>query len=261
MLAPRAASEAGEPAFVYREAPMPRPDAAHPPLARCLRAVLVLLAVSAPARADEASTADLIAEVNRTIARPERGVVQLWWLPTEFWVAASREIGQSPEEAEAVRRIFQDYLLIGAMDVRVDAAGQPSAASIAEIVERIEVWRGDEKLEVLRQVNPSLVDRSPQLTYAFKTSLQPLGTALRVLPLSNVDRGGQPVLAGDKAGDLRVIYKPADGGAPTEVRWRGPLTSVVGHATCPVDGEKLAASFRFCPHHGNALTPPTKSAP
>ena len=210
--------------------------------------------------AQEASSSAIVREVMRPVERPGSGVVQFWWLPTEYCVASAHELGLSPAEVETVRRIFQDYLLVGALDIPI-AEGAPKPATIAEIVQRIEVWRGAQQLRVLREVNPTLVERAPQLSYAFKTSLQPLGVALRILPLPNVDRAGQPILSGDRAGELRILYRPSEGGDPVELRWHGPLTSVVGAATCPVDGEKLDASFAYCPYHGSELRRPTGAAP
>ena len=217
--------------------------------------VLVLLALLLPGgrAALAAETGEIRGEMVRTL-RDGRRVATLFWLPLEYWEASARERGAGPEELEAVHKLFRDYVLVGVVDVELAQDGRPAFKSIADIVSRSTFRRNGVELEVLRQPNPELASRVPDLVYVLRASLGALGAGLRVLPLANVGPGGQPVLLGSRAGVLSLEFRLSEGAEPTSISWRAPLTAIVGAKTCPEGDELLEASFDFCPWHGVKLT-------
>lgn len=210
-------------------------------------AVVLLVLGAMPVLA--ASTAGIADETRRMNAK-QGHIVNFWWLPVEYWVAAAREMKKSDAEIDRIRELFKNYTLLGALDVQLDPGGTVDALSTAEIVRRIEIEVNGSTFEVLKQVDPKLQQYTPDLSYVLQASLSRLGTSLRLLPLPNVDSDGNSILRGDQKGLIKVRYKARAGEEPLELWWHGPLTDVVGSKTCPGSGEPMEASWEYCPWNG-----------
>jgi hypothetical protein len=227
----------------------------HPLCRHALLPLLFLLAALAPlgARADSSTT--IVRESVREIDGGGGRVATFWWLPQEYWEQVAKELAIPAEDQAKVRTAFRDYLLVGAFEFTLSTDKQPVLAGIAEISKRATFYRDGEKLEVLREVNPELARLAPSLVYLLRASLAGLGEGLRLLPLSNVDAKGKPILSGSTPGELRLEYRFDEKGPAHEVFWRAPLTSVVGANKCPTGGESLEANFSYCPWHGVKVEP------
>jgi hypothetical protein len=216
-----------------------------------LLAFLLLASFAAsPARAENSST--IVRESARTLDGGEGRVASFWWLPQEYWELVAKELKLSAEDQEKVRTAFRGYLFVAVLDSKLGEQ-KPQFATIKEVVEHAKFSRDGEPVEVLREVTPEVVRLSPNLVYLLRTSLGGLGEGLRLLPLSNLDAQGNPVLTGSTPGELRIEYRFDDKSPPQTVFWRAPLTSIAGPKKCPEGGEPLEASFRFCPWHGEKL--------
>ena len=99
-----------------------------------LLALWVLLPAGTAA-AEQPGTGEILAETARS-HRSGRRVIQLWWLPVEYWEAVARELSKSPEEVAAIRKRFGNYLLMAVLDVEVRPGGKFDALSTAELVRR-----------------------------------------------------------------------------------------------------------------------------
>ncbi len=216
--------------------------------------IALLIAVAlAPDYAQAGHSTDIVRETFRTLDSGDGRVASFWWLPQEYWEQVAKELGVPAEEQEKVRVVFRDYLLVGALETKLDGEKKPGFASIAEIAKRAKFYRNSEPVEVLRDVNPELARLAPGLVYLLRASLAGLGEGLRLLPLANVDAKGNPILAGSAPGELRLEYRFDDASPPREVIWRGPFTAVVGAVKCPKGGEALEANYGWCPWHGVKL--------
>jgi hypothetical protein len=209
--------------------------------------VLLLLASAGPAAA--ADTSEIIDETARKF-RGDNHLVTFWWLPVDYWVAAAREADKTEAEVQAIAALYENYTLIGALDVQFRPDGEFDALSTAEIVRRLEIYVDDAPFEVLKQVDPKLQQMAPELAYAFQVSLVELGRGLRLLPLPNVDKDGKSILTGRKPGVLRIRYRATAGVRPVEFWWHAPLTAVDGAKKCPGTGAPMEASWKFCPWSG-----------
>jgi hypothetical protein len=149
-----------------------------------------------------------------------------------------------------VRVVFRDYLLVGALESKLNADKKPGFATIAEIVKRAKFYRNGEEIQVLRDVNPELARLTPSLVYLLRASLAGLGDGLRLLPLANVDAKGNPILSGGAPGELRLEFRFDETGPIQQVHWRAPFTAIAGTKKCPKGGEALEASYSYCPWHG-----------
>ncbi len=219
-----------------------------------LSGALALLAFTLPLLTlPEAAFAQSTSEIAEETARAFRGknhLVTFWWLPAEFWTAAAREMNRTPAEIAAVQDLFDNYTLLGVMDIQFAPDAKMDALSTVEIVRRLEVVVDDVPFDVLRQVDPKLQQMTPELSYAFRVSLAELGRGLRLLPFANLDSLGRPILSGRKPGVMRVRYKGETDQPPLEFWWHAPLTAVEGTRKCPGSGAPMEASWSYCPWNG-----------
>ena len=200
------------------------------------------------------STSEIVEETVRN-HRGKDHLVTFWWLPAEFWVAAAREMSKTPAEIAAIGDLFDNYTLIGAMDLQFAPDGKMDTLSTVEIVRRLEVKIGDVQFDVLKQVDPKLQQMAPELSYAFRISLAELGRGLHLLPFANLDSLARPIVSGSTPGVVRVRYKGETGAAPLEFWWHAPLTAVAGSKKCPGSGAPMEASWSFCPWNGKKPEP------
>jgi hypothetical protein len=200
----------------------------------------------------ETTTGAIVQEVSRT----ERGgsrVLNLWWLPGEYWEAAARELEWTAEQIDETIPRASSYLVIGVLDARAVPGKGLEFSDHLHIVNRLTVRRDGVRLDPLQRMDPELARALPDLTYFLRASLGPLAPGVRLLLFPNVDDDGKPILVGSRAGRLSARYEFGDGAAPVEVYWRGPLTSVVGARRDPETGEPLDASWKFNPWTGQKL--------
>ena len=137
------------------------------------------------------NSTDIVRETARTLEGGGGRVASFWWLPQEYWELVAKELGIPAEEQAKVRTVFRDYLLVGALESKLNTDKKPEFASIADLAKRAKFYRNGEEVEVLRDVNPELARLAPSLVYLLRASLGGLGEGLRLLPLSERRREGQ----------------------------------------------------------------------
>lgn len=212
---------------------------------------LALLLVLATGPSLAAGSSEIVKETARSY-RAGRRLVQMWWLPSDYWVAAAREQKKTPAEIDEIRRLFRSYTLIGALDVDLRPDGSHDALSTAEIVRRMEVEINGRSQQVLRQVDQRLQELAPDLSYVLQASLVNLGSGLHILPLPNVMEDGRTVLRASEAGKIRLRYRALPDVDPVEFWWHAPLTSIAGEKRCK-SGAIAEASWQYCPWDGSKL--------
>jgi hypothetical protein len=197
-------------------------------------------------------TADIARESQRT-ALVDNRVINFWWLPLEYWIAAARELRLDEKTQGEVRGVFREYLLIGAIDAEVKPGGGFEPRSTLEIVRRVKIEVDGRPVDVLHEVNPRLQALVPQLLYVMQASLGPLGQALHLLPLRGADDRGNLLMSGVVNGRVKLVYQASPKAPPLEYYWRGPMTAVVGPKRCPGTGETMEAHWIFCPWSGQRV--------
>ncbi len=214
--------------------------------------VVLLAAAAASSPAPVPSTAAIAQEVART-RHEGRRVVNVWWLPAEYWEAAARELKWPEEEIEQIRQRVELYLVLAVLDATIGGDGRFEFADHLPITERLTVKRNGEPLVALHRIDVHLAGRLPDLAYFLKASLGPLTPGLRMLMYSNADDEGKPVLFGARDGSLHARYEIKPGATPLEFFWRAPLTAIAGSRRDPKSGEPIEASWKFNPWTGNRL--------
>ena len=221
-----------------------------------LLAFLALGLCLAAGPAGAAGTPDLsssvIAQETAHTHRAGHRVVTFWWLPYEYWMAVAGELGKTPAQTAEIRSLFRSYTLLAVLDVEVRPDSSFDALSTAEIVRRLEIDVNGETFEVMQQVDRRVQELVPDLSYVLRASLSGLGSSLRILPLPNLDKNGEPILSAAKLGRVRLRYRVGAEGEEVEFWWHAPLTSVAGKRRCK-GGELAEASWKFCPWDGTPV--------
>ena len=213
--------------------------------------VLALPLVLPPGPVFAQDSSEILHETARTY-RAGRRLVQMWWLPVDYWVAAARERKKTPAEIDEIQQLFRNYTLIGALDADLRPDGSHDALSTAEIVRRMEVEIDGHPQQVMRQVDERLQELAPELSYVLRLSLVNLGSGLHILPLPNLREDGRLVLRSSEPGKLRVRYRAVPDVDPVEFWWHTPLTSIAGAKRCK-SGERAEASWQYCPWDGSKV--------
>jgi hypothetical protein len=191
-------------------------------------------------------------EVARTAQLPQR-VINLWWLPVDYWERVARELKWKEEDVRAAREKLALYSVIGVLDATVTPDKKFSFAEHTEIAEKLEVRiGGGEPLPALRKIDPAVTRQLPGLAYPLRASLGPLAPGLRLLLVANTDADGKPRIHGGSSAVVRARYQ-AGTEKPLEFFWHTPLTSVAGPRSDPKTAEPLEASWRFNPWTGEKL--------
>jgi hypothetical protein len=220
-----------------------------------VRSLVVPVAVSfvasvlqvADARAEQSSAA--ISQETHRSHRAGRRIVSFWWLPVEYWVAAARELRKPENELERIDTLLEGYVILGMVDADVSADGTLRFATLEDANDRLVLLRNGRETKPVSRLDPKVGATLPELSYFMTASLGPMAQGLRLVLLPNIDDDGRPVVSGSGTGEIAARYL-ADGAEPVSLRWRAPLTSVVGPRRCPKGGEELEASWGYCPWHG-----------
>ena len=220
--------------------------------ARTLGLLISLSLFVAADSAHASGTSALAQELTRS-QQVNKRVVNVWWLPLEYWLAAAQELKKPAQEIDDVRKLFRYYLIIAVLDARVLDDGKLEPATHAEIGPHLQIRRNGKPVEILRDVDPRVARRVGELSYLLKTSLSMLGVGLRIFFLPNIDDDGRPFLQGASRGLLTIRYAPGEDEDAFEYVWHAPLTAVAGPQTCPDGGESLEAHWAYCPWHGIKL--------
>jgi hypothetical protein len=213
---------------------------------------LALSAAVLTADRARAARAGAIAKETTRVEERAGGVLQIWWLPAEYWADAAVELGWDDARVEDTRDRLSGYIVLAVLEATPGPEGIRFEEH-TEIAERLTLERGGEKVAALRKLDPQLTTMVPDLAYPMRVSLGPLGHGVRLLFFPNLDDAGQPVVSAAREGRLEMHYLVSGESEPRVLVWRPPLTSVLGPMTCPKGGEPLEANWKFCPWHGVPL--------
>lgn len=200
----------------------------------------------------ELNTAAIAQEVSRSHLDGKH-VVQVWWLPIEYWMQAGRETGLSEEAVADIREHVGIYTVLAVLDGKIVESGSFEFREFPEIAADLTLVSGGTELRALREYDQVVSRMLPDLAYLLRVSLGQLNVGLRLMLFANLGADGKPVLNGTKPGVAHVRYEYDEAREPLLLQWHAPLTTVVGSQTDPETGESLEASWQFNPWTGEKL--------
>jgi hypothetical protein len=189
---------------------------------------------------------DLIAETQKTVRGTDHtGLV--WWIPVEFWEASG---AGSTDQLKPLR----NYTMV------VAAVGQVSGLAGITWVERSElqsnlIVRDSKGREVssIRTTPRDLQLLTEILQLFFRQELGEMGKNVHIFYFPAVDSDGAPLADPRKAGNMVAMIRKI-AGRDQAFEWKLPLTSLTPPKFCPTGGERVEASWKYCPWHGTDLT-------
>jgi hypothetical protein len=178
-------------------------------------------------------------------------IVLAWWIPQEYWEAA---LSQDPNISRAAVSEFlnnlKPYSVFMVIDGRIDAAGTITYKTERET--RASLQLVDSRGTKYAAIPEASLDAN---TKSFLTMMKPLlGSVMGqlgqnshffIFPANNKER--LPIMEPKKEGGFSLNI-----GEET-LKWKLPLGSLLPPKICPVDGEELNGSWKYCPWHGQQL--------
>jgi hypothetical protein len=218
-------------------------------------AVLMALGVSAPGwvrpREVRAQTInELINETQQLSSRPQ-SMRLVWWIPIEYWrMSAQADPKVTEAQMDSVAALLRPFTVIAAVDGTVGSAGEFSFLPAQKLRASIRLVDSHGT-----RYTPMAPDAIPERTRIVIDVLKPLfanllgqmGENMDFFLFPAMDAHGHPIAPATGSGAFSVVV------ADEEFRWRLPLGSLVPKKRCPVDGELLNGSWRYCPWHGVEL--------
>lgn len=218
----------------------------------CVLLALGPLAVRPAAAQTELNTAAIAQEVSRSRLEGKH-VLQVWWLPVEYWMQAGRETGLSEAAVADIKEHLGIYTVLAIIDGRLNESGSFVFREFTDIAPALTLVTGDTELKVLPDYDEVVARMLPDLAYLLRVSLGQLNVGLRLILFANLGPDGKPSLSGSKPGVAEMIYEYDAAGEPLRLYWHAPLTSIVGAQVDPKTGESLEANWRFNPWTGEKL--------
>ncbi len=168
------------------------------------------------------------------------------WLPTEYWAISLQDNPDvTPEVIEKIKSIFEDFILIIAVDVDiVGAEFKPNPAVKAELIDSNNIKH---KLLKESELPGETRDMLNVLKPALANMLGNFGKNMQLLMFDATDKNGDKIAEASGEGALTLLYNGE------RFEWDLPFSFLMSPKKCPVDDAPMNAKWRYCPYHGNEL--------
>jgi hypothetical protein len=218
--------------------------------------LLALIATVSPASGEESgpSIGTFVRETQKSTSEAGR-VRVVWWIPEQFWsLSFQRSGGLTAEKQEEFIKTVRPYLIIAAVDGKIGALGG------ADFVDEATVRAGLKVIDAqgrsyppipTDELNGDVKNLSAMLASAFSNMLGAMGQSMKLFYFPAKTSEGNSIAAAAEEGSFSVEL------AGESFRWRTPLASLMQPKTCPVDGESMSGSWKYCPWHGKKLDEPS----
>jgi hypothetical protein len=222
-----------------------------------IRRLAVLVALGVPALgwlgAPEARAQNINELINETqqLSSRAQSMRLVWWIPTEYWAfSAQVDPKVSAAQMDSVAELLRPFTVIAAVDGELSPAGEISFLPAQKL--RASIRLVDSHGTRYPPIAPDAIPERTQviidvLKPLFANLLGQMGESMEFFLFPAADAHGHPIAPATGSGGFSVVL------AEEEFRWRLPLGSLVPRKRCPVDGELLSGSWRYCPWHGVEL--------
>jgi len=195
---------------------------------------------------------DIIKETQLTVGgKDTAGLV--WWLPTEFWEQSAIQQGNSPEQARTTFAPMRNYTMI-IVAVGKIGLGNINWHSENEIRSNTTLRDSDgQAYQPLKEISPDAQGIASIVKPVLANILGPTGQNLQILFFPAKTAKGKSIADPTRAGSFSVLLSNLTSQKESEFAWRLPLSSLSPPKFCPMGKERVEASWKFCPWHGNRL--------
>lgn len=176
-----------------------------------------------------------------------------WWAPPEFWEISLRQQGY---DSEHVRKVFQPFKGYNLFMIAVGDMGVGSIAWAKEPELKKNVLLRDARgntYKPLPEVPEDISMVVDLMRPIFKNMMGSFGEGIQFVVFPVKDGAGNLVADTHKNSEIYLDVTDMMGSPMSTYTWRFPLTALSPPKYCPVGKEKVEASWKYCPWHGNKL--------
>ena len=185
----------------------------------------------------------------------------IWWAPTEYFEQSAMSSGASAGQARRSFALLQPYTLV---IVGVGNAGFGNIDWISEEDVRKAIVLRDaagNTYKPLDKVSDDAQNFADYMKPMMKNMLGPMGEGIRFVFFTNKDAMGKEFSNAKERGEFSLVVTDLIAPGASTYTWRLPLSSLSPPRYCPVGKERVEASWKYCPWHGNKLPDDTPAAP
>lgn len=173
-------------------------------------------------------------------------IKQVMLLPPDYWeIALSEGRYAGSSVIGELKAVFDGYLLVGTLDVKVNVMGNFLGNEID--IQLIDGNKSVHKPIPEEELNQDLKRMLEVFKPAMVNMLGKLGEQLQFFIFDNYDVNGDKILAPREKGNFSIVVNES------KFAYRTPLGSMVEKKICPTTGEELNGNWDFCPWHGTNL--------
>lgn len=212
---------------------------------------LWILPVHSSADVPAVSVNALLSDTQRTSDDPTR-IGLVWWLPVELWEISmsSDPVPSTPEQIAALTSILRSYTLFAVADGIVGQFGGVTWISKEDLRSAVILQDSSgTRYAPLKeeQISPDARNLAALMKPMLANMLGPMGEHIEFFFFPGTSESGKPIADAKAEGSFRFQL------GPEAHDWRLPLGSLTPKKVCPVDGEELNGSWKYCPWHGKKL--------
>ena len=183
--------------------------------------------------------------------KQENNMSLAFWIPTSYWKVVLDDSPQVSKEAlSQIEFAFKDYVVVGALDLDVNANGTMNFTTETELRKSISIQT--QNGSIFKPIPESNISDEAK---SFSSSLKPLfsqiigqmGAGLHFYFFSVKDRDGKNILDERKNGKFTIKHSNIN------FDYSLPLVALLPPKVCPKDGASMKGNWNFCPIHGVRL--------
>ncbi len=217
---------------------------------RIFSAILIFFSVNLLAQDFKVSVNKLTEETQQLSESPDN-LKLVWWIPVEFWKAVFAEDESVPkQQSDEIIEVFSQYTSMAILDGKIGPFGDVDYKSKDEIYNNLELVDKN-NVSYIPLVDSEIDSRTQSILSFMKpvlgNMLGKLGDNMHFFLFQKKDNPLEPIIHPKLEETFSVKL------SGEEFHWKLPLGSLLKPKKCPVDGEIMNGSWKYCPHHGKEL--------
>lgn len=169
----------------------------------------------------------------------------VWWIPNSYWRIATKNKAMGPSDSKMIENTFGNYVVFCLIDYKTSGA-QFTFRDEKTLRTLSTLFCGDQSLKALPE---SEYDETMRLFMSyfkpiFSNLLGQMGEGMTFLLFKKLDNCS---IDENKKSDFSFQY------AGKKISFVTPLACLLPPKNCPIDGQKMAGNWEYCPFHGTKL--------
>lgn len=176
----------------------------------------------------------------------------VWWIPIEFWkITLTQDGSMSEEQIDEFLSKLKPYVIFAVVDGEIGPFGGVTYTSFESITNTIQlVDRENTSYKPLKttDLDPDVQNLLAMIKPMMQNMMGQLGENMNFFVFDDFKKKEQFRIADPYAiGSVQIKF------TDQKYMWRTPIGALLPEKICPIDGELLDGSWKYCPHHGEPL--------